>query len=499
MPGRIYGKLRPVRRRQREHLILRTTALGLLVGSLSAVALGIWRWYSGQPVSQTTVLAVLVAGPIVGMLLGALWRRSWNEAAAAVDARYSLKDRTITALDFMAKGETTVFHRLEVADAEEHLATIQPADVAPFRVPRVIPFALGALAVALLLFLVPLRGNKAAAEPLAPIPEIVAEAVKIGENIEALDDLAKQERDKELQELVKQLKEKVEELKQPGVDEREALAKLSEMQAAIAAQQAQYNVGLVDGQLQAMGDALVPADSLEAAGQALQEGKFDQAAKELEKLENPELDRKEAKAVEEKLKQVAQSMGDAGLGQMSAAATEMAEGIKDGKNAKFKKGSKTMATLTKGHGRRRKIKEILDIEIDDLNESKGRMKNPGDKAARYRKPEKSKTPSSDWGASISGNVEGDQTNMASKRDLKEVTGNPGDGPSEMETTHSPEGRQSAARQYREKYQKYSKMAESVLDSEPIPLGHRETIRKYFELIRPQNGESEKEPPAKATK
>src|SRR5262249_21754942 len=150
---------------------------------------------------------------------------------------------------------------------------------------------------------------------------------------------------------------------------------------------------------------------------------------------------------------------------------------------------------TKGHGRRRKIKEILDVEIDDLNESKGRMKE-GDKAARYRKPEKSKSPSSSWGASISGNVEGDPTNLAANRDLKEVTGAPGEGPSERETTHSPEGRQAAARQYREKYQKYSKMAESVLDSEPIPLGHRETIRKYFELIRPQNGETEKETPAK---
>src|SRR6185437_408607 len=116
--------------------------------------------------------------------------------------------------------------------------------------------------------------------------------------------------------------------------------------------------GLVDGQLQSMGDALVPADALEAAGHALQEGKFDKAAEELEKLENPELDRKEAKTVEEKLKQVAQAMGDAGLGQMSQAATEMAEGIKDAKSGKFKKGSKMMASLAKGHGRRRKIKEI---------------------------------------------------------------------------------------------------------------------------------------------
>jgi hypothetical protein len=29
------------------------------------------------------------------------------------------------------------------------------------------------------------------------------------------------------------------------------------------------------------------------------------------------------------------------------------------------------------------------------------------------------------------------------------------------------------------------MSDTVLDSKPIPLGHGQTIRRYFELIRPQ--------------
>ena len=48
-------------------------------------------------------------------------------------------------------------------------------------------------------------------------------------------------------------------------------------------------------------------------------------------------------------------------------------------------------------------------------------------------------------------------------------------------------RQQAARSFKESYQKYKKISESVLDSEPIPLGHRQAIRKYFELIRPEGG------------
>ncbi len=496
MQGRIYRELRPVRRRQRGQIVLRAVVLGMLASSLAGIALGAWKWTTGHAVAPLLGVGLLATGPCLGLLIGAFWRGGWRAAALAVDQRYALKDRTLSALDFLGRQQTTPLHELEVSDAEARLVGMRAGEVAPFRVPRALPYACVALVLAITLLTWPLGSTPAAAGPLPPIPEIVAEATRIGEDLEALDELARSDHDEKLQELVKQLREKVEEMKQPGVDEREALAKLSEMQAAIAAQQAQYNVGLVDGQLQALGDALVPAESLEAAGHALQEAKFDQAAKELEKLENPELDRKEAKTVEEKLKQVADAMGDVGLGQMSEAASELAEGLKGGHKTKIQKGAKALANAAKNHARRKRIKEILDAEIDDLNDSKQKTKD-AKLAMRFRKTERSKSPSSDWGASISGN-EGIPTNLAANREQKDITGNPGDGPSEMETTHSPEGRQAAARQYRQSYQKYRKLSEAVLDSEPIPLGHRQTIRKYFELIRPSNGdgEGEKDAPAK---
>jgi hypothetical protein len=91
----------------------------------------------------------------------------------------------------------------------------------------------------------------------------------------------------------------------------------------------------------------------------------------------------------------------------------------------------------------------------------------------------------------SGNVDGEKTELGSARKQDVVKGQTGEGPSETETTHSPEGRQAASREYREAYQKYRKMTEAALNSEPIPLGHRQVIRRYFELIRPQGDEAEK--------
>ena len=51
---------------------------------------------------------------------------------------------------------------------------------------------------------------------------------------------------------------------------------------------------------------------------------------------------------------------------------------------------------------------------------------------------------------------------------------------------APEGEQDAIRQYAAKYDKFRREAEAVLSSEPLPMGHRETVRTYFQAIRPGN-------------
>jgi len=63
--------------------------------------------------------------------------------------------------------------------------------------------------------------------------------------------------------------------------------------------------------------------------------------------------------------------------------------------------------------------------------------------------------------------------------------NTGEGDVEVESTISGEADENAQRSYQEKYVEYQKLSEAVLESEPIPLGHRQSIRRYFEAIRPR--------------
>ena len=83
-----------------------------------------------------------------------------------------------------------------------------------------------------------------------------------------------------------------------------------------------------------------------------------------------------------------------------------------------------------------------------------------------------------------GNVNDDATDLGGTRNRDDLTGVAGDGPSEYETTNSPEGEETARRGYAERYADYQKRSEEVLEAEDIPLGHRRLIRDYFEAIRP---------------
>jgi hypothetical protein len=491
MQESVYGVLASVGRRQRAAFVLRLTMYGLLVGSFAGLIYGFIAWRYGSPLPLELAVALAAgAGPAMALvfaLAGLLWRRGIHEAAVAVDQHYQLKDRSATALEFLSKSTHTPMQSLQITDAAQHLERVDPRQVAPLRRPRSMPYAVGlwvaAAAIAALMWVFPFGAPSVEAGPAEALPHIVAEADRLQESLQDLEEAARQEDNKELEKLVEKLRQKIEEMKQPGVDEREALAKLSEMEAAIQSQQAQYNAALVDGQLQSLGAAMSTAMALEGAGKALQESQLDKAAKELEQLEDPQLDRKEQKVVEEKLKQVAKEMGDVGLGQLSGAVSDFAESLKGGKG-KGKKATSVLAKEVRNQARRKRINDLLTGELENLKEGKCNCNS----LVKGKRPEKSKSPSSSFGAGTSGNVQGEKTQLLGQHNQVNITGTPGEGPSDVETTASPEARQKAQRGYKESYQKYRKMSDAVLDSEPIPLGHRQTIRRYFELIRPQNSD-----------
>ncbi len=515
MQANVHTRLNSVRLRQRWQFALKASVAGLFVSTAAAIAVGIWKYFTAQSLPITPGALLIAAGPVMGLIVGLLWRRPWTEAAVAVDSHYSLKDRALTALEFAQKTDESKFYQLQLADAAMHLQKVEAARVVPMRVPRMLPYASASLVLAVALVIwQPTNGQLQAS--LVSNFGIINVAEEIGIDLEELEKFAEQQQNEQLIELVEQLREKAEEMKEPGVDVREALAKLSEMQAAIAAERAQYNEALVDSQLQSLGAAMAAADGLKSVGQKLEKGEFEKAAEELEQMEDLKLKRREAKSAAEKMKKVAKKMGEAGLGQISDSVSEMSDGISSGQSSKTSKGAKQLAKSLRKHNTRRKVNQLLWAEFKRLSECKsqcqacqgfckkcgsGQCQGQCNSLAEGLNPKKSTTPSQNWGKGTSGNVNGEWTKLASERNLQILTGQLGDGPSDIETSTTPEGREQSRRGYREVYQEYRKLSEAVLDQEPIPLGQRQTIRRYFELIRPQNSsdESSTGPPGSSKK
>ena len=192
---------------------------------------------------------------------------------------------------------------------------------------------------------------------------------KLTETAQDLEDEKADDDKKGTKDLLDKLAQKIEELNQPGTDEKEALAKLSEMQAEMQAMANQLNVAALDGQLSSLGSALAAATAFEGAGKALQDGKLEKAAKELDKIDEVKLTPKEAKALEEKLKQLAKQMGDAGQGSLSDATAELAEALKSG-NGKVGSAAKNLAKKLNNAVKRKRANDLLTAQIEDLKESK---------------------------------------------------------------------------------------------------------------------------------
>jgi len=479
----IQVRLDPVRRRQQQLRALTCAAVGLFASALVLLICVLGRWLGGWQLSPAMVLLLAMAGPAIGYIAGILWRRDWRDAAAAVDSHYRLKDRVITALDFLHKPQATKVHKLAVADAMEHLDRVDARQVIPSDTPQVLPAAIVALAAAALLFLVTSRPAQVNASPAEPLTVIVESADHASEELESLEKFAREEQDPEIEKLVTEMRQALEEMKQPGVDLREALAKLSQMQSALEQQQAKFNVGQVDAELQAVGDALALAEAMAEAGKALAAGQLEKAAEELEKLDAPKLDRKTEKAIKEKLDALARQMQDSGSSSLSAAVGEASQGL-GGDGSRFKQGMKRLAREARNQSKRKKLNDLLRKQCDCLGECKGECEGNGG----YGKGKGG----NNWGRGATGNELGEKTPEFGGKYESRITGRQSEeGEVEVETTHSPEGKQEAQRDYRATYDKYRKISEAVLDSEPIPLGHRQTIRRYFEAIRPNDAETDK--------
>lgn len=482
-------RLTPVRMRQQFDRGFRGLCAGALVGAvLGCFALLLWR-FEILHITASQAWIALFASAITGFAVGLLWPSSWRATAMAIDEACNLKDRTSTALCFAKDKQHNAIRQLQMEDAMQHLSKIDAHQVVPFQVPRLGWAALALMAAMMVLAILP-AGSKPMMAKSIDAFDVAAEQAQLLEEtlLKNLEELAEENPTPELVQLLEEMKEAVEELRAPQLDQREALAKLSEMQQAVAEMAKQMDVQQVDAQLQQLAEALQAAEATSAAAKSLATQDYDNAAEKLEKIDASTMNRKEREAITESLAKISKELGEGKKGKLSEGVKELKEGLEHENQSLSKAGLTKTADVCRTQSLKKKIGESLGSQLARLAECKSNCQ--GNKSGNNPNANKSNTPKNTWGTGKSGQATGDKkTELESQRHQEQLSGASGDGPSEKETTSSPEGRQAATRDYQQRYREYKRQMEEVLDSEPLPLGDRQTVRRYFESIRPSNEEA----------
>ena len=475
-----------VQQRQQRQWMWQCISVGLMASALVACVLAVGRSLQSFDIFWIPVAGTLVIGPVLGWGYSLLRFRCERDAAAAIDQAYQLKDRTTTALGFLNHAVApTVWQELQLEDAKLHLAMVEPQSVAPIRAPRSWIWGLLISTVAIAIGVMGPPASPVVAEIL-PNDVVLAQVDTVEESLKELKEFDAEDVNPEMEELLKELAERLNELRQPDTDLREALAKLSEMEAALQEKRQQLESPDTAVQLANVGEALSLSDGMQAAGKAMADGELAKAAAELSKLDLPELDRQTQKAIAEKLDEVQQARNGKTNRKLKDAVAQTTEGLRKSDHQKFQEGMEGLASECEKQGRRKKLADLLNKQCRCLSDCKSECESEIRTAANSNKPG-----GTNWGIGKSGNQPGKEAPKLNTGNKMNLVGQKSDsGESDIETTTAPEAAQETMRRYHQQSEKYEQLTESVLESESIPLGQRHTIRRYFEMIRPQAGEAD---------
>jgi len=281
------------------------------------------------PVGGMAWSASWLAGAMtVGLSAAAIWcqvkRRSELDAAIEIDRRFELRERVSSALALDAEDLETAAGRALSRDAVRRLQRIDVRKKFPITAGRRawLPLVPAAMAFAVAFFL-PDRGlqeQQAAATPADPAAEqlIKQQAKSLRRKLAERREAADKKGLRETADLFKRLERGTRELEEnKDVDRKKAMVKLNDLAKQL--EQRRRSLGGVDQlrkQFNQMQDFKQgPADKL---GKAIQDGNFQQALKELDKLQqqmqNDELGDQQRQQLAEQMDQMRdklQQMADA--------------------------------------------------------------------------------------------------------------------------------------------------------------------------------------------
>ncbi|MBE7219416.1 MAG: hypothetical protein INR64_13155, partial [Caulobacteraceae bacterium] len=318
-----------------------------------------------------------------------------------------------------------------------------------------------------------------------------------------LDDWDRSQReqpDEELKKILADLQPLRERLAQPdaGLDEHEAFQQLGRIEEKLAAARARLDAQSLAPFAPDLAAALEKVNGLGALAAAVRRGDFggaqEQAAQAAKQMNaagaSVPHDAASAEAAE-RLGKLSQQMGEKGNQGGQQATGQMQSGLQKNDASQTGQGLQGLGREFAAQNARDAQKSSLahqsrqtgaarDALANGENPNKGLSTVPRLAAQRANKPGKGA------GADTDLNRHGAPTGLASDRTRETLSGQANEsGQSDTTTvaTVDPTGEHTRAASAAH-FQAYEKLSEQAVADENIPLAHRQTIRRYFEAIRP---------------
>jgi hypothetical protein len=310
--------------------------------------------------------------------------------------------------------------------------------------------------------------------------------------------------DRQVQDLNDKVRQLMERLEASRSDPKESLAMLAQLENAISQSVEEFNIEAMDASLRDLASALENAAATRNASKAIKDGDYVRAAEELEQVDLETMSQREKNAVGNELYKASDAMERRKQEQLAKLTRKLAEEIKQGDCAGCKNTACQFAGICRKQCSRKGMCDKLNCQLAKLGLCKSQCAgacsscpNKGQcSSGQMSEFGQAQTDQNGFGQMTGSQAAGDprtgpETNLDGLREKKQISGILGEGFSEIETEISSEhGDEKSSRSFAKKYREYSKQAESILESEPIPLEQRQVIRRYFESIRPNGTDTD---------
>lgn len=436
---------------------------------------------------------LVVAGLAWLGVLAAAWFRPVDQTRTVrvADAKFGLPDHTLTSSELPSEDEAG-WLRLQHGDTAARLRGMDWKRSWPVQWPRF--SALAGIAAVLSAGLVGLRLTILAPEAPAVVEPagLANEAAAVEELLKDWDRAAELTEDPELKNLLGELQPLREQL--ATMDEREMLLTLSKIENKLEALRDAAGKESLEASAADMAAAFESVDGMSAMAAALRQKNFDKAArlaeKESGKLSQPGAEiPKGANQASEQMSKAAQKLEKSGRAAAASAMQQISQSAAKKDPAGMCKGMGHLGECLSREASRQAARNRLGLQLAQIGQCKGGMgKKEGMGAGLSLMPKLSlmKSPGGK-GAGSETDLDrfGDPTQAEAGRTQENLTGALGEGESETEalSSDSPGGEAPRAGKTAQ-FAHYEKLSQQAIADESLPLAYRETIKKYFEAIRP---------------